>query len=966
MSTVSASSFTGTFNDYGRDTDSDGLFNSLIIEAEVIVDSAPQGYGVFGMLEDSKGNMVESISCVQVTETGKQNLILDFEGIQIFGNMVNGPYYLTYVELSPKDCSQAGGTPPMPPESYRYDAHTTNPYLYTQFEKGRAAFYCGISPCTAPQYLIRSRDNLNTPEPNSPNTIDTCKDGSSGEYLHDESIERITVTSLSNSFFKPGDTVNVYVQVYCDSTSDSLNFVYSNDIDNIQWEVKDSKQCSSTGLRTLSTTFSLDNKVGRHAIRGVFGFELGEDKTCGNNDYDDNDDIVIYVKGECSSDSDCQKTECDSLDSSNTGCYQGTYRDYHDVLNMCGSDSTCTMEECASYTAIITDADKDGYDTECDNDCNDNNADVNPGKEEICNNIDDDCDGDIDEDLTRQTSCGMGACAGNTGYETCTAGSWGEDTCDPYSGAGEEVCEGSIDEDCDGLIDEDCTCTAGEERDCFLQEGVCEGLQQTCNALGKWEKCDYTSRPDYDTYDDCDGLDNDCDGTEDEDYVESATSCGIGICAAEGLMQCVNGKEEDSCKAGDGSYEICDNLDNDCDGTIDEDLTRQTNCGIGACMGNIGYETCASGEWGGDTCDPYYGASEEICDNEIDDDCDSYTDMDDTNCQEKYMISLKKGWNLISLPQTEDKDVEEVMEIFNDNADRIAAFKNGEWGIYDKSDILHSNLDEISESEGFWIRMDNEADVFMDKEVEETDVSLNLKKGWNMIGYPSWEERDVNWLFSNVMDDIRMVYVYDGDFKSLNPERPSGFIIKPGMGILVKAKNDVPWYFDGRYNKGESLSGLDFSEGWNLVSIPLESDKTKSEIFQGTYSDLYYLKNNEWMQLKGEDKIDYSYSYWVRADESSLQIEGKVINDLDIEIQEGWNMISYPLSEEKGVDEFFRDVMGDIDIIAVFEEGEWKTFSPLKPEGMNSLDVLKPGRGIFIKAKRCSGWGFDGEGVVVK
>ena len=64
----------------------------------------------------------------------------------------------------------------------------------------------------------------------------------------------------------------------------------------------------------------------------------------------------------------------------------------------------------------------------------------------------------------------------------------------------------------------------------------------------------------------CDGVDDDNDGAVDEDWLDRATSCGEGACIREGVIACVDGATVSHCSPGDPIDEICNDLDDDCDG----------------------------------------------------------------------------------------------------------------------------------------------------------------------------------------------------------------------------------------------------------------------------------------------------------------------------------------------------------------------------------------------------------------
>jgi hypothetical protein len=132
-------------------------------------------------------------------------------------------------------------------------------------------------------------------------------------------------------------------------------------------------------------------------------------------------------------------------------------------------------------------------------------------------------------------------------------------TCTPGTPTA-ETCNG-IDDDCDGVTDENLgTTTCGV--------GACRRTVDNCHA-GVPQSCTPgTPAPDDGT---CNLVDDDCDGSVDEDYISVPTTCGVGACQANGSTSCVNGTVVDSCQAGSPSEEICSDLiDNDCDGEVDE------------------------------------------------------------------------------------------------------------------------------------------------------------------------------------------------------------------------------------------------------------------------------------------------------------------------------------------------------------------------------------------------------------
>ncbi len=238
-----------------------------------------------------------------------------------------------------------------------------------------------------------------------------------------------------------------------------------------------------------------------------------------------------------------------------------------------------------------------------------------PG-DEICNGKDDDCDGQVDEGFTLGAACtdGVGSCQ-VTGTIVCTKDGIGTE-CSKKAGDGTaERCDG-IDNDCDGTTDEDFPIgMACDGPDADLcNEGVI-----MCDGQGGTLCTDATG----DNVETCNVMDDDCDGNIDEGFdVGSPCDGPDGDLCKEGVIACdTSGAAVCTDKTGD-TLESCNGADDDCDGTTDEGFTLGAACavGTGACA-RSGLTMCNAGGTG-TQCNVTAGApTPELCGNGIDEDC---------------------------------------------------------------------------------------------------------------------------------------------------------------------------------------------------------------------------------------------------------------------------------------------------------------------------------------------------------
>ncbi|MFO0686020.1 MAG: putative metal-binding motif-containing protein [Sandaracinus sp.] len=258
-----------------------------------------------------------------------------------------------------------------------------------------------------------------------------------------------------------------------------------------------------------------------------------------------------------------------------------------------------------------------------------------PGTE-ICDGLDNDCDGNVDDGfagLAGPCAAGVGACT-QSGVLVCNpANRSGPPICNATPGTpGTEICDG-IDNDCDGNVDDG---FAGLSGPCSAGVGACAAIGVlVCNPANRSGAPICNATPGTPGTEICDGIDNNCNGTTDEGFANLAGPCsaGVGACTASGVFVCnpANRSGAPICSATPGSptTEICDGIDNNCNGTVDEGfagLAGPCSAGVGECAAS-GVLVCnPANRSGPPICNAMPGgATTEICDG-LDNDCDGTVD----------------------------------------------------------------------------------------------------------------------------------------------------------------------------------------------------------------------------------------------------------------------------------------------------------------------------------------------------
>ena len=182
---------------------------------------------------------------------------------------------------------------------------------------------------------------------------------------------------------------------------------------------------------------------------------------------------------------------------------------------------------------------------------------------------------------------GVGICAAGT--RACNAAGDGYRTCTGSVVPRTEVCNNRLDDDCDGIVDENCVCPANRSTSCYVGPpgtegiGTCRHGSQVCDANGtSWGECIGSLGPVDEL---CgDQLDNNCDGAIDEGCVcapGAIVTCYIGPPETDGVGVCHRGQR--TCETSGQGYSACEGMVlpglEQCDNGLDDNCDGQTDEG---------------------------------------------------------------------------------------------------------------------------------------------------------------------------------------------------------------------------------------------------------------------------------------------------------------------------------------------------------------------------------------------------
>ncbi|MGA1842501.1 MAG: putative metal-binding motif-containing protein [bacterium] len=533
------------------------------------------------------------------------------------------------------------------------------------------------------------------------------------------------------------------------------------------------------------------------------------------------------------------------------------------------------------------DNDKDG--SMAIDDCDDDDPAINPSATELCDGRDNDCDNSTDEGFQIGAPCsvGLGACRRSGGY-VCSPSNPNLAICDAVPGdPAVEICDG-FDNDCDGSVDEELTAPLADK-----QHGVCANQTKVCDGINGYIEPDYTLIPEYEDNEiTCDSLDNDCDNMVDEDLAVDRDQDGIfaaGSCAAPPY----------DCDDNDRYISACNTPPSE--GPVS--VVAEDGSGVQVVFPNV--KNGGTTEITSVNCSDippgiYLNQENPIC-----------VKIETTLKNEDYDGLIKICMTYDDKECTKDPVSQELCErsfriIKCDNSGNCSDLSTI------SQDIEENRICSLTDSFSLFVigvPSDSDNDGF-------NDFEDNCPNIWN--------------LFQNDDDGDDVGNVCDNCPDEGNPDQLD--TDEDGLGDVCDPYPDDP------------DNTLEFSmetpSGWSMISLPVDpEDKTLSALFPDASVVYGYEKGTGYKRVGNNDTLEVGLAYWILLNEGpkTYTLRGQPINCYTLDVNaDGWLMIGGCTEEANvSVDN------GNIGVIYRHKTGS----GYLRVTGS---ETLKPGQGYWI------------------
>lgn len=207
------------------------------------------------------------------------------------------------------------------------------------------------------------------------------------------------------------------------------------------------------------------------------------------------------------------------------------------------------------------------------------------------------------------------------------------------------------------------------------------------------------------------------------------------------------------------------------------------------------------------------------------------------------------------------------------------------------------------------------------RDVNEQTVTwkINFQAGVN--GYP------VSFNFNDVPDD---------NFKLIDALTGNVLVQDLKLNPYVVFENPLITSLEVVYTPNHLCTDVSIQKGWNLISVPFKAENMSLE-------SLFPLSKSKAIGFSGQllesDTLEAGKAYYIKFDSSgNSQICGNVIN-IPIKVKKGWNLIG-PFDKE----------VSPNNITSIPERIIKTPFYELK-SGLSKVNLLRPGKGYFVKVK---------------